>query len=189
MANGIGLQVQRQTTADRAHGTSGPPPYLRLFLPALAFQLAFEAGVYFMPYDNIQIDPSTYLVSLVWKATVDPTFPAITSSLFSFLIFPFWILFAAITLWFWMGLIRFFTKRLSVMTPGAAPSFGQIRSITVIATLILPFLYIPSALARYWLLDLEHRSILPAIASLPVISILVLIGCLAGWIWLKNRAR
>lgn len=189
MSSSIGLQVQRQAAADRAHGTRGLLPYFRLFFPALVFQLAFEAGVYFMPYDTLQIDPSSYLVSVVLKAVVDPTFPVSTTSLVSFLIFPFWILFAAFTLWLWMGLVRFFASQLISWTLGPAPAFGQIQSITVIATIILPILFIPSALARYWLLDLVRRSLIPALISLPVVFVLVLIGGLAGWVWLKSRTR
>jgi hypothetical protein len=189
MASSIGLQIQRQTAADQVHSTKGLLPYFRLFLPAFMFQLAFEAGVYFMPYDNIQIDPSLYLVSLVWKATFDPDSPILTYSLISFLILPFWILFAAFTLWFWMGLVRFFASQLTSWTSGPVLFLRQNRSITVIATILLPLLYIPSALARYWLLNPENRSLIPAIVSLPITFVLVLIFCLAVWAWLQSRAK
>jgi hypothetical protein len=188
-ANGIGMQIQRQSVAERGRGISGMRPYSRLLPPALAFHVACEAGVYLMPYDTIQVDPSTFLLSIVGRILLDPAFPISSSSLTSFLIFPFWILFAALTLWFWMGLIRFYSGRLVAVTPGPAPSFGGMRSITVIAALLLPVLYIPAALARYWLLDLGNRSILPVIASLPVVFTLVLIICLAGWVWLRSRVR
>jgi hypothetical protein len=184
LATSLGLQVQRQAVVDRFYFSSGAWPYFRLFIPAFLYQVAFEIGVYMMPYNTLQIDPFAFIFGSISRATTNPNLTVPTASLNSFLLLPIWILFSACTLFFWLAVIRFVSKRFIGASTGDIPPKGRMRWVTALSTLSLPFLYIPSALARLWLLTWNNENLKTAVISLFVVSLAVMIASVIAWILL-----
>ena len=182
LATSLGLQVQRQAVVDRFYFSSGAWPYFRLFIPAFLYHIAFEIGVYMTPYNTLQIDPFLFILGSIRRAQIFD--PNLIANLYSFLLFPVWILFSTCTLFYWLVAIRFVSKRFIGAAMGDIPPRGRIRLVTALSTFSLPFLYIPSALARNWLLTWNSENLKIAVISLFVVSLAVMIASVIAWILL-----
>ena len=137
-----------------------------------------------MPYNTLQIDPFAFILGSIYREIINPNFTVPTASLYSFLLFPIWILFSACTLFFWLAVIRFVSKRFIGAATGDIPPKGRMRLVTALSTLSLPFLYIPSALTRLWLLTWNNENLKTAVISLFVVSLAVMIASVIAWILL-----
>jgi Zn-dependent protease with chaperone function len=161
LSSTVGLQIQREAVADQDKNIGGLLPYLRLFLFALLLHLGFEASVYLMPYENIQVDP-------------------LSKGIYAFLVFPFWILGISTMTWLWMSAIRFFARRWLGSHSGAKPPSAKISTITILGMLSLPALYVPFTMTRGWP-AVGPGSLLTAFFVLILVGILFIAFCFAAW--------
>ncbi|MBI5951723.1 MAG: M48 family metalloprotease [Chloroflexi bacterium] len=165
LASAVGLQIQREAAADLSKGMGGLYPYLRLFPPAILLHIGFEAGVYLMPFENIQVDP----LSMEIGAT---------------LAFPFWILGISSMTWLWMSAIRFFTRRWIGAHGGPGSPIAKIQTMTILSIPTLFSFYVPFALTRGWPAVSENM-LLPAFLVLLAMGFLFSLSCLMGWLLLS----
>lgn len=172
LAISVGAQIQRRAVLDSITHKSGATSYFELFPLAAIYQIAFELGVFIMPYNSLQVDPFDFFAGIF-----RPEYAISASSVLPFLLLPFWMLFSIWVLFIWLVLIRFFSKHYIGTVSGRVAPTGRIHMTITIATFLLPILYMPLVLSRNWLLNQNQQYLaLTFISMLFIFLLLAIIG-------------